>query len=144
MKPTKTWILIANSKEAFLLENTGPGHGLRKLEGKTWSWQPGPDYSDQPGRSFDSHGQGRHKMEPHQGGDDEVDFSKKLMGDLAGEYRKESFDRLILCAPPSMLGKLRKELPDELAQVIAAELDKDLVPIPKADLPTHFETVLAV
>ncbi len=144
MKPNKTWILIANSREAYIMENTGPGHGLQRLKGKTWSWEPSPDPSHEQGRSFDSHGHGRHKMEPRHGGGDEADFSKELLEDLLEDCRKKKFDRLILCAPPTMLGALRKEIPDELTALVSSEMDKDLVPIPVKDLPAHFEDVLAV
>ncbi|MEO4040821.1 host attachment protein [Hoeflea sp. CAU 1731] len=144
MKPKITWILIANSREGYILENVGPGHGLHRVMSRTWSWEPGPVSSHEPGRSFDSHGAGRHKMEPHHGGGDEADFSRKLVQDLLEDSRKKKFDRLILCAPPSMLGALRREIPGELTALVSSELDKDLVPIPVKDLPAHFEDVLAV
>ena len=39
---------------------------------------------------------------------------------------------------PKLLGALRDGLPAQLDQKVLAELDKDLVKVPLADLPRHF------
>ena len=33
MKPTRTWVLIADGARARILENDGPNHGLTAIEG---------------------------------------------------------------------------------------------------------------
>ena len=37
MKKTVTWVLIADGAQARVLENTGPGKGLRQVEGLDFS-----------------------------------------------------------------------------------------------------------
>ena len=61
----KTWILIAHRAGARIFENDGPGKGLKHVdaiahpEGRLENKALG---SDKPGRSFDSHGPGRHAL----------------------------------------------------------------------------------
>ena len=40
MKKTVTWVLIADGAQARVLENTGPGKGLKQVEGLDWSIEP--------------------------------------------------------------------------------------------------------
>lgn len=145
MKPIKTWILIADSSRARIVENTGPGRGLHPLAKMSWTAPQPSEFEDDPGRSFGSAGSMRHKMEPHQGNGERSDvFARALFTDLARLKRARRFDRLILCAPPAMLGSLRKHLPDQLRSDVTAEIAKDLVQISPAKLPGHFSHVLAV
>lgn len=145
MKPIKTWILIADSSRAHIVEHRGPGRGLHPLANMSWSAPKPSEFEDDPGRSFSSAGSMRHKMEPHQGNVERGEaFARALFADLVKLKRARQFDRLILCAPPAMLGSLRKCLPDQLTSNVTAEVAKDLVQISPAKLPTHFSDVLAV
>ncbi len=145
MKPIKTWILIADANRAHIAENTGPGHGLRSLADLCWTAPQQAEFEDRPGRSFGSVGSLRHKMEPHQGNRHPgEEFARSLFADLLKQRRAGRFDRLILCAPPAMLGHLRKQLPEQLKADVTAEVAKDLVAIAPARLPEHFSHVLAI
>jgi len=145
MKPIKTWILIADSSRAHIVEHRGPGRGLHPVANRSWSAPKPGEFEDDPGRSFSSAGAMRHKMEPHQGNVERGDaFARALFTDLAKLKRARQFDRLILCAPPAMLGSLRKHLPDQLTSDVTAEVAKDLVQISPAKLPGHLAHVLAV
>jgi protein required for attachment to host cells len=144
MKPTRTWILIANGGVAGILEHTGPGHGLVRLE-NSWTAEPEAEFADRPGRSFKRLGPLRHGFEPHgAGGETHEAFARVLAADLSRLRQENRFDRLIICAPPSMLGSLRKHLGDPLKADITAEIPKDLMNVPAAKLPAHFSKVLAV
>ncbi|MDF1774499.1 MAG: host attachment protein [Rhizobiaceae bacterium] len=145
MKPIKTWILIADASGGRIYENTGPGRGLEPVENRNWKAPKEADFADQPGRSFSSHGSARHKMEVHAGHNEPADIlAKEIMEDLMQSRHKNLFERLILCAPPAMLGRLRKQLPDQLKADVTAEIAKDLVGTPPLELPGHFSDVLAV
>lgn len=145
MKPIKTWILIADGSRAHIVENTGPGRGLHQLPDKSWTAPQSVDFEDGPGRSFGSVGSLRHKMEPHQGNKEPGEaFARTLFEDLTKLKRARRFDRLVLCAPPAMLGSLRKQLPEQLKSCVTAEVAKDLVHIAPAKLPDHFSHVLAI
>ena len=145
MKPIKTWILIADGSGGRIFENTGPGRGLEPVEDRSWTAPLEADFADQPGRSFTTHGSARHKMEVHAGHHEPADvLAKDIMEELLQARRKNLFERLILCAPPAMLGRLRKQLPDQLKADVTAEIAKDLVGTAPVELPAHIADVLAV
>lgn len=84
--------------------------------------------TDQPGRSHDSMGQGRHSMEPptdpkrHA----KAELAHELAEALDTQRKKHKFDRLVVVAPPQFLGDLRAAMPKPLQDTIAAEVNKDL------------------
>ena len=144
MKPIRTWILIANGSSAGVAEHTGPGRGLSML-GHKWTAETEAEYADRPGRSSKCVGPLRHSCEPHGTGNDQHEaFARMLAGELSSLRNGDGFDRLIICAPPALLGTLRKHLPDTLAQAVTAEISKDLTNIPAIKLAEHFSNVLAV
>ena len=62
MKPTRTWVLIADGARARILENDGPNHGLIAMEGLVFHGDHSATHDlvpDREGRSFSSHGPGR-------------------------------------------------------------------------------------
>jgi protein required for attachment to host cells len=68
--------------------------------------------ADRPGRSFDSHGQGRHAMEPETDAkrhEAEV-FAKQVADRIERARIEDEFDELVLIAAPEFLGLLRKSL----------------------------------
>lgn len=145
MKPVKTWILIANNGSARILENDGPGKGLFQKSGKTHVAEPAPDFSDQQGRAFRGVDTSRSKVEAHQKTQTpRHGFAGELVDDLISSKRSGEFDRLIICAPPAMLGQVRDLLPKDLQSDVIAELPKDLTHIPTDTLPDHFSNYLAV
>ena len=145
MKPVKTWILIANAENARIVENDGPGKGLYQPAGLA---QHAPDpisFSDQPGRSFQSSGNLRSKIDPHQRSEaDSRGFAAELVGDLVSSHGKGRFDRLIVCAAPAMLSQVKNLMPDNLQSHVLAEVPKDLTHIPTDKLASHFENYLAI
>lgn len=149
MKPTTTWILIADGAHARLFANHGPGKGIEAVEGGVISHDHRPDHEllrDSPTRTFESVGETRHaitpKTDPHR--ELKRDFARQLAELLDRSYTAKAFDRLVLVAPPTALGDLRAALSDHLKPHIYAELDKDLVKTPTAELPQHLGAVLAV
>ena len=149
MKPTRSWIVIADGAQARILENHGPGKGLIPLPGQAMHKTPRPSRdinSDRPGRSHDRFGPGRHAMEPPS---DPHREEKRRFADLLAEHLnaaalEQSYDRLILVAPAKTLGDLRQALSKEAAARIDGELSKDLTKIPDHDLPGHLGEVIAV
>ncbi|HMB48370.1 MAG TPA: host attachment protein, partial [Afifellaceae bacterium] len=145
----KTWILIADASRARILENDGPGRGVQALANRIYEAEhrkAGDIMADRPGRTFDSAGSGRHakayRSDPVR--EEERAFAASLVGNLQQAHEKGDFDRLILIAPPKMLGDLRAQLPESLQAVIHAEIDKDLTPIPNSDIPQYLGDVLAI
>jgi protein required for attachment to host cells len=149
MKPTRTWILIADGARARILVNEGPGKGVTPLEGGTFESAHDASHAlgdDKPGRTFESATTARHAYEPSQDPHRELkrDFAAELAAMLDQRLLQKDYDRVILVAPPKMLGDLRAELTEAVRAVLYAELDKDLTKTPVKELPGHLGAVLAV
>lgn len=149
MKPTITWILIANGARARILANQGPGKGVHEVDGMEFQQTPLKNseiMADRPGRSFSSAGTARSAMEP------QTDPVKKREADFVAEIAQmldlklsdNQFDRLIICAAPQALGNLREAMSPQLREKITHELPKDLTQIPNAKMGKHLEGILAV
>jgi len=149
MKPTMSWIVIADGAQARILANSGPGKGIAPLPGTEMhqTMHPSRDINaDRPGRSHDRMGPGRHSMEPpsdpHR--EEKRRFAEGLADRLNTAALSHSYDRLILIAPAKTLGDLRSALNKEAAAKISGELSKDLTKIPDHELPDHLKAVIAV
>jgi protein required for attachment to host cells len=145
----KTWILIADAAHARVLETHGHGKPLI----------PVPDFemhadlprshdlgSDRPTRMQDSMGSTRHAVEPRS--DPHRELKRTFAADVAERLEAaataKSFDRLVIAAPPVMLGDLRHALHQRVKDMVVAEVAKDLVKIAGHDLPPHFADVIAL
>ncbi len=149
MKPTTTWILIADGARARIFANHGPGKGIEALKGAEFAADHRPDreiMSDKPGRTFELVGTTRHAIQPHHDPHRELKraFSERLAAMLDEQLAAKAYDRVILVAPPATLGDLRSALSDHVKAVLYAELDKDLTKTPTHELPGHLGAVLAV
>lgn len=149
MKKTVTWVLIADGAQARVLENTGPGKGLKQVDGLDFAIDPlmAQDImADKPGRSHSSVGQGRSAMEPKTDPVDhrETEFVKGLADMLDREQQRGAYDRLVIAAAPIALGDIRKAISPTVKKTILAELDKDLTNLPTAQLDKHLDGILAI
>jgi protein required for attachment to host cells len=147
MKPTRTWILIADGARARILQNDGPGKGLQALQDRVWHGDHAATHelmSDRTGRSFSSVGPGRSAIEPHTDPHRQLkrNFAHRLADALAEALRDRVYDRLILVAAPSALGDLRAALSAEVRAKVIAEVAKDLTKIPDAAVAEHLKDVL--
>ena len=148
MKKTITWVLIANGAQARVLENTGPGKGLKQVNGLDWAIEPlqaQEIVSDRPGRSHSSVGGGRSAMEPKTDPVDyrETEFVKSVAATLDRKQQDGAFDRLIIAAAPIALGELRKAISPNVKKTVVAELNKDLTNTPTAQLDQHLDGIIA-
>jgi protein required for attachment to host cells len=147
MKRKRTWVLIADGGHAKVFESLGPGSDLVPVGDMTFSADLPANrdiLTDRPGRDFESHGRARHAMEnrsdPHR--TLKREFAQKLGTILEARLADKRFDRLVIVAPPSMLGDLRDVLPKGVLGKVAAELAHDLVKTPHSELPGHLKGVL--
>ncbi len=148
MKPVRTWILIVDGAHGRLFENRGPGKGLEALT-EEFEADHRADHEivdDRLGRTFESAYSARHAITPRHDPHRELkrDFAESLAKMLDKRRKEHAFDRLIIVAPPKVLGDLREALPEPVRELITAELDKDLTKTPIAELPGHLAAVLAV
>lgn len=86
--------------------------------------------SDRGGRSFDSHGQGRHTMASEKADPKqhlaEV-FARQIADHIATELRKGSCKGYALVAAPKFLGTLRNQLASRVHVEPYASVDKNVV-----------------
>jgi protein required for attachment to host cells len=149
MKAVTTWILIADSTQARIACNEGPGRGVKPvfeevLHGRNL---PGREINaDRPGRAFDSAGLGRHAKEPPTDPreNEKQHFIRELAALLDKGAKQGRYDRLVLVAPPKALGQLRATISDAVRAKVSGELDKDLVHVSMHQLAGHLGGVLAV
>ncbi|MCG7600902.1 host attachment family protein [Halomonas sp. McH1-25] len=95
--------------------------------------------SDRPGRTFDTMGMGRHAMSKQHSAttQQEIRFAG-LIGDLLADHlRRDDFQRLVLCAPPKLLGFLREALSEPVVESVFMELGKDFVHLEEKDIRAH-------
>lgn len=129
---SKTWVLVADSSRARIFRAEGVEGRL--VEMKDLAHPEGRLHeteltTDLPGRTFDSHGQGRHAMEEdtppkrHEA----IVFAKQVGGVLEGARTSGDYDSLVLIAEPRFLGLLRDNLSEETIKLVGLQIDKNLV-----------------
>lgn len=131
MKPTRTWILVADGKRGRILQQLGPLSHLEAVGGGTYE-QPQHKTSeigaDRPGRVHESVGGAHHavaaRVDWHRA--EKCEFARKLAAQIEDEAWKDRFDRLVLVAPPRTLGELRAALGPCARGRLSGDLDKDL------------------
>ena len=147
MKPTRTWILIADGARARILSNDGPGHGLKALEGFEFSGDHSATHDlvdDREGRSFSSHGHGRSAYEPLTDPHRELKtkFAHQLADVLANGLATDAYDRLVIVASPVTLGDLRAAMSGHVQAKIVGEVAQDLTKLPNDNIAGHLKHVL--
>ena len=109
---------------------TGPLRKLSTHTNETARMKTGELLSDRGGRSFDSHGQGRHTM----GGERDAPqqqsaraFAKELVQVVANEIHRGVCRGYAVIAAPRFLGLLRLEFATAVKDEPYATVDKDVV-----------------
>lgn len=149
MRSKQTWILLADSSHARIYLNDGVGKGLEPVADGTFDEPILPTReisADKPGVSFSSAGEGRRSMQPATDPNRQakLTFAKRLTVFLEQANNNREFDRLILVAPPRMLGDLRSAMSARIAGLVYGELNKDLTHISEQELPGHLTGLLAL
>ena len=96
------------------------------------------------GSMFKGSGPAHQMYSPNMDIHDEVKqhFMKKIALDLELASTKKAFDRLVLVAPPKMLGLLKEALRGDVAHKVVGVLSKDLTHYKGGNLLKHLEGVL--
>jgi protein required for attachment to host cells len=150
MKPTITWIVVADGDQAKVFEHDGPGKGLhpvKDLQLEQKALKARDIMADKPGRAGNPAGPGsRASIEYRSDPVDERErrFVEHLADVLDERHQAGAFQRLVIAAAPAALGDLRPALSDEVRETILAELPKDLTNVPTPKLAEHFDGLIAV
>jgi protein required for attachment to host cells len=134
-----TWILVAHRSGAVVYESRGPGMAMARvleLPNPRGRLKSSEVQADRPGRSFDRRGGGRHSLSTQESAPEHI--ARTFVADLAGRLEQArtaaSFERLVMVAPPKMLGQLRSALPQAVQALLIATLPKDLAHTDGAEL----------
>src|SRR5262245_9009035 len=136
------WVMVGDGEKALFFRNEGdPRHPNLEVEDVLENDNPrtSEQGTDRPGRAFASVGTHRsamqetnwHKLEKHR-------FAKEIAGALYSAAHSGRYSKLILAAPPMIMGDLRKALHKEVSERVVAEVSKDLTNMP----PHEIERVL--
>lgn len=130
-----TWIVVADSDKALLLRNL-TDHANPHFEVIGQEEQPHVDeYADRPGRrpgTGTTQISGMEKSHWHELARDR--FAKELADLLYGHAHKGAFEQIVIVATPQLLGLLRDELHQEVANKVVAEIPKTLTNHTVSDL----------
>jgi protein required for attachment to host cells len=133
-----TWIVVADRASARILSRgvTGDEYAVVECLIHPESQEKlGDLVSDRQGR-FPHGGGGRHAAEPHHDFPHlcAERFAAEIVDYLEPRRHRREFDRLILIAPPLLLGALRSKLTSSLEQMVVVTSDKDLASLPQKEL----------
>jgi protein required for attachment to host cells len=132
-----TWVVVADGEKALLLENTGGAAAPRLSLIARDEAEEVVTASDRPGRmADDGPGQRSALEQPDYARLTAERFAADLVRTLARRARAGRFQKLVLCAPPQVLGALRDEMDDPLRACVVAEIDKTLTRHPVAKIAT--------
>ncbi|PCH83309.1 MAG: Host attachment protein [Piscirickettsiaceae bacterium] len=128
----KTWVLVANSSQAKIFSGKGQRGPLTEIENFDYPngrLHEGDLVSDSAGSDGGSAGQGRHVLDDETSARQQqaITFAKELASYLDEERKKGGFKKLVVIAPPTFLGILRKNLNDEVMTMVSQQIDKNFI-----------------
>lgn len=128
-------VLLMDSRRAILFRRVAPDYTVVRQ----WCWSSAPareQGDDAPGRTMGSSDRARRaayeQTDRHQL--DERRAAEEVADVLCELAHADSYDRLVICAPPRMLGYLRPLLDSYVLSRLRAEIAKDMVNLPTATI----------
>jgi hypothetical protein len=156
MHPLRTWALIADGGRARIIQNSGPLHG-EPGHGQTahgWATVEGMvfhgDHETADAGVAAGHG---HGFGPEGAGKPSVDarlepqkslktaFAHHLARMLDTALSKGAYHRLIIAAPPHVLGDLRSAISDKVRATLIGEFHHDLTKTGDAEIGSHLQPI---
>lgn len=131
--PGTTWVLVADEGVARFFRQSDRASDLVEVETLT------DDAAHAHNADLERAPQGRRGVMGRQGGSvtasagedalhlEAEQFARRVAARLTEERRAGNFDSLHIVAAPRFLGLLRKALSAEVANVVAGEMNKDLI-----------------
>jgi len=141
-----TWVAVADGSKALILVNEGSdATPLLTVLAKDELDNPSAreQGTDRPGRRPDTGVGQRSAMEAtdwHELG--EARFVRDFAERLNRAAERDRFERLVLAAPPKVLGWLRPALSQKTASRLAAEIGSDLTGLPVDGIEKHLARAL--
>lgn len=128
----RNWVVVADESAADFYFSHGRGGPLQhhsRVENEAARAKLNELQSDSPGRSFDSHGQGRHALSTSADKKETaaIRFADEVIDRLVAEIRRGHVVRYALVAAPRFMGHLRKCLNKHSVPEPDKTLSKDFV-----------------
>ncbi len=130
MKQNRTWIVVADGAKARILLYTSRLKGVQQVPDGHFHEPHPPTHelvTERQPRVQESIGAARHAVEPrvdpHQ--QREAHFLTRIAGHLDRAEQQSKFEHLVVVAPATALGVLRKEFSPSLKKRIIAEIPHD-------------------
>ena len=129
-----TWALVADGEKALFLRNAGDPDqiNLQTERVETHELHENREiYADKPGRMYDAGPEQRSATElPDYKQIERARFAEEMAEILERMTRRKLFDRIIIAAPPQVLGELRPKLHKTVQAHVVAEVNKQLTNMP--------------
>ena len=134
---TMTWIVLADGARGRILVQERIGSPLRRAfdEEDLAGERRREPASERPGRSI---------YDPRSDPQDKAEraFCLFVAGLVSRAALERRFERLILVAPPQMLGDLRKALSPHARNLVTSELAKNWLRLPDVEVAAHLRDAL--
>ncbi len=141
-----TWVLVANGSEARVFGLTKRSEGLKLLSEHLHpaSRMKGEQLaSDRPGTyvgDTKSMGSGSSYTEATDPKDYEIDrFAHELADTLNSGRNANSYEKLVIVAPPGFRGLLNKHMCDQVKKRVSRQIDKDYTKVNDRELMGQLE-----
>jgi len=126
-----TWVVVADASRAEIFlrhKRHSPLEAVQCLTELEARAKEQDLVADEPGRTFDSVGKGRHAMEPDLTEKERLrrTFAQRISHALEAAHKADRFKHLIIVAAPAMLGELRAQMDKSTAKLIVAEFNKEM------------------
>lgn len=135
---TDTWVVVADGEKALFLRNDGgaaqPSLTVERVEQQD-NPAHGDQVSDKPGRKADNGLGQRSAMEEadwHELAKER--FAADLSDILKRMVQRDRITKMVLIAPPKVLGEMRDQMHDMVKKTILAEIPKTLTGHPLPEL----------
>lgn len=136
--PHDSFVLVADGRKSLFFRNEGDG-AFPNLQVEDKELQPNPAHHEQ---ASDTAGQSMKTMDGRGGSMEEVDFHQleedRFAAETAAMLKERAlaneFESLVVVAPPKTLGELRKHYHKAVEERLIAEVPKDLVNVPVAEI----------
>jgi protein required for attachment to host cells len=137
-----TWVVLADEGRARILVLQQAGSDLEEVEELTDDAARGDNADfrrDAYGRRAGSGGQAIPGNSTASAGEEKLDheadlFARRVAEHLTQAHRQQRYERLHIAAAPRFLGRLRKQLDNEVRQSVVDEVDKDLLQLDRRTL----------
>ncbi|CUW38649.1 conserved protein of unknown function (Host attachment protein,7-143) [Magnetospirillum sp. XM-1] len=141
------WICVADGTRARFFHCDGPGRDIVPALNYMLA-APSRAHNismtaDRPGRTFDSAGAGRHAYDEGDWQDEEKGrFAGRVAAQLDRAALDHQFERLVVVAPPAMMGELRKHFTGIRHRMEVVEVVKDLTHATPREMQSHLSEAL--